>query len=278
MQTLIQKIHTESYHSFACREYRTPKFETNWHRHTEYELIVITQGHGTLMAGDYIGSYKTGDVFFLAANLPHWFRKQHPKMVGAVVVVHFKKEIFGKAFLAQPEMKTINKLLGRNDGLQLRQKLKAATATIIKEIEHTQGLKRIHLLLDALEQIGRSSAIEVLTKDFTAVEEQVNPVIEKIINHSFKNYLLPVKLAEVATIANMTIPTFCRFFKKNIKKTYFEFLQELRISHACKLLSDTNKAVLEICYESGFNSWAHFSKKFKALKQITPLQYRKQFN
>lgn len=75
----------------------------------------------------------------------------------------------------------------------------------------------------------------------------------------------------------MTIPTFCRFFKKNIKKTYFEFLQELRVNHACKLLRTSEKPILEICYESGYNSWAHFSKQFKQLIQRTPTQYKKAY-
>ncbi len=62
MKTLIQKIHIEEQHSFACNIYRTPKFETNWHKHEEAELIVITEGHGTAMIGDYVGEYKSGDV------------------------------------------------------------------------------------------------------------------------------------------------------------------------------------------------------------------------
>jgi len=117
----------------------------------------------------------------------------------------------------------------------------------------------------------------IITQHFISVNSNINPAIEKIIDFSFKHYLEALTLEQVAKVAGMSIPTFCRFFKKNIKKTYFDFLQELRISHACKLLTDSNKAVVEICYESGYNSWAHFSKQFKKVKQITPSQYRKEF-
>ena len=82
MNTLIQKILVEEQHSFACRKYRTPQFETTWHKHEECELIVITEGHGTALIGDYVGEYKKGDVFFLSSNLPHWFRKTEQKMIG----------------------------------------------------------------------------------------------------------------------------------------------------------------------------------------------------
>lgn len=132
MKTLIQKVHLDSQDSFACREYYTPAFETNWHKHEEYELILITKGTGTLLMGDYVGEYKEGDVFFLAGNLPHWFRKRHSKMIAGAIVVHFRKEIFGTAFLSLPELKSINNLLKKNNGIQLHKQLKKMQVTIYK--------------------------------------------------------------------------------------------------------------------------------------------------
>ena len=108
MKTLIQKIHIEEQNSFACRTYRTPHFETNWHKHEEYELILITEGHGTALVGDYVGEYKTGDIFLLGSNLPHWFRKSHHKMTGSAIVVHFHKYFWGEHFLCLPEMTSFN--------------------------------------------------------------------------------------------------------------------------------------------------------------------------
>ena len=80
MRTLIQKIHVEEQYSFACRRYRTPNFETSWHKHEECELIVITEGTGTALIGDFVGEYKPGDIYFIASNIPHSFRKRHHKM------------------------------------------------------------------------------------------------------------------------------------------------------------------------------------------------------
>ena len=64
MKTLIQKIYVEDSNSFACRTYRTPDFETNWHKHVECELILITEGHGTALIGDHVGNYAENDIFF----------------------------------------------------------------------------------------------------------------------------------------------------------------------------------------------------------------------
>jgi AraC-like DNA-binding protein len=277
MKTLIQKIHVEEYQSFACRSYRTPIFETNWHKHEEFELILISEGYGTAMIGDYIGEFKPGDIFFIAGNLPHWFKKQHHKVTGCSEVLHFKQDIFGKEFMAMPELKNVQQLLLKNDGIQIKPKLIKELSAVIMEMQTLTGFPRIALLLNCLHRISTTSHYATLTRDFASNNSNINPVIEKIIDFSFKRYLTPITLQQVADVAAMSIPTFCRFFKKNIKKTYFDFLQDLRISHACKLLTNSNKPVMEICYESGYNSWAHFSKQFKHVKNMTPSQYRKVF-
>jgi AraC-like DNA-binding protein len=279
MDTLIQKIHLEEQNSFACRKYRTPQFETNWHKHEEYELIVITEGQGTALIGDYVGEYKKGDVFFLASNLPHWFRKSEQKMIGSATVVHFLKEFWGASFLLMPEMKKIRQLLeGDNNGLQLKQSLQKNIAAGIDQIEKAGGVTRIQLLINNLHLMSQSKQYRVITKAFDKdLNQKENSTIDKIFIYSFKHFLEPVTLEAVAAEASMSIPTFCRFFKRNIKKSYFDFLKELRIGHACKLLRESNDPIIDICYNSGYNSWAHFSKQFKNVKDMTPNQYRKQF-
>ncbi|WP_394767699.1 cupin domain-containing protein, partial [Ferruginibacter sp.] len=161
MKTLIQKIHLEEQQSFACRMYRTPDFETNWHRHQEVELILITEGYGTAMIGDFIGEYKPGDLYFIAGNLPHWFKKQHHKTIGAALVLHFKKEILGNVFLDLPELKNINQLLQKNDGIQIGIKLQKEIAVLLVEIQQLKGFQRMGNLLQCIQKIST-------TPDFVA--------------------------------------------------------------------------------------------------------------
>jgi len=87
-----------------------------------------------------------------------------------------------------------------------------------------------------------------------------------------------VQLSSVAKTAGLSIPAFCNYFKKSTKKTYIDFLNEIRIGHACKLLNDTQKPVMDICYESGFNTLANFNKQFLKQKRTTPSNYRKILN
>jgi AraC-like DNA-binding protein len=198
-------------------------------------------------------------------------------MIGDSVVAQFKKDVFGEGFFLLPEIKHVHSFLHKNDAIQLTNKLKKEIAALLYTMEPAKGFERINLLLQSLQKMSTSSNYSKLTQDFSSPDNNINPAIEKIIEFSFKHYLEPLTLEQVAAVAEMSIPTFCRFFKKNIKKTYFNFLQDLRISHACKLLTNTTKPVMDCCYESGYNSWAHFSKQFKQIKKITPSQYRKEF-
>lgn len=279
MRTLLQKIHVEEHHSFACRTYTTPQYETSWHKHEEYELILITQGHGTALIGDYVGDYKPGDIFLLGSGLPHWFRKNRKNSIGSAVVLHFKRDCWGAAFLQMPEMKSIRKLLiSDNNGISLQKKLQKSIGLLLPQVENATGIDRICLLLNCLQQIADSKQYTVITKGFdTGTKNNENTVIEKIFTWSFNHFLENITLTEAAAVAGMSIPTFCRFFKRNIKKSYFDFLKELRIGHACKLLRETNDPILDVCYASGYNSWANFSKQFKQVKDMAPGTYRKHF-
>ncbi|SHG40567.1 helix-turn-helix domain-containing protein [Pedobacter caeni] len=278
MKTLIQKIHVEEHRSFACRTYKTPNFETAWHKHPECELILITEGNGTALIGDYIGEYKEGDVFFLSPDLPHWFRKSEHTMVGSAIVIHFLRDFVGEVFLSLPELKSVARQLESKDtGILLQERLSCDVAVLIKEIEQAEGLTRIQLLLNCLQRMGSSTAQRTITKAFdTLTGGEEDALIETIIDYSFKHYLGPLSLKEVAEIARMSIPSFCRFFKRNIKKSYFDFIREIRIGRACKLLRETNRPILDICYDSGYNSWPNFSKQFKDVTRRSPSQYRKE--
>ena len=94
---------------------------------------------------------------------------------------------------------------------------------------------------------------------------------------SLANFQDVISLETVASHIGMSVPAFCNYFKKSTKKTYIEFLNEMRIGHACKLLIDTQRPVLDICYESGYNTLANFNKQFQRIKNTTPSQFRRQF-
>ena len=279
MKPLLQKLPLSENSSFVCRTYRTPYFETPWHQHDEFELVMILEGTGNALIGDYFGEYKPGDVFFLGPNLPHWFRKTDPNQIGSALVVHFLPEFWGKPFLALPEMWAVQSLFNLSkQGIALVDNARQRVGNLLKVMEISRGLTTLWLLLRCFEEMVQPPSFPVLctgTSVYKASTE-ANPVA-RIFDYTFANYQQTISLDEIAKLVNMSRATFCRYFKQSTKRTYVDFLKEVRISHACRQLTEGNKSVLAVCYDSGYNNMANFSKQFRELKKMTPLQYKRQF-
>ncbi|WP_207510748.1 AraC family transcriptional regulator [Longitalea luteola] len=279
MKPLVEKLPLSQNTSFVARTYRTPHFEVPWHQHIEYELILFIEGEGTAFIGNYIGEFKTDDVFFLGSNLPHTFQKAHKDLVTAAVVVQFTDDFWGPGFMQLPESKSILKLFAiASQGLKIRGASRQQLKTLLIELEHLEGFARIIRLCECLQVIAAAHEYEtVSTQEVKTFQAKNKDRIDRIYQFTIDNFQEPIALCDVASTAGMSIPAFCSYFKKSTKKTYVDFLNEVRIGHACKLLIDTQKTVLEISIESGFNTLANFNKQFLKLKQLTPSGFRKKF-
>ena len=281
MRSLIQKLPLSENSSFVCRTYRTPSFETPWHQHEEFELVLMQEGTGNALIGDYFGEYKPGDVFFLGSNLPHWFRKSVQDQTGSALVVHFLPEFWGKSFLSLPEMRAVHDLFNLSkQGIKLRERTQQRIGSFLTDMEISQGVTTIWLLLRCFEEMIHAAEDdrEILGSGAAVYKtlSEANP-IARVFEYTFANYQREVSLQEVADMVNMSRSTFCRHFKQSTKRTYIDFLKEVRIGHACRLLTENDWPILKICYDSGYNNTANFSKQFRELKKMTPLQYRRRF-
>ncbi len=279
MKPLVEKLPLSQNTSFVARTYRTPHFEVPWHQHIEYELIVFLEGEGSAFIGNYIGEFKTDDVFFLGSNLPHTFQKAQKDLITSAVVVQFTDDFWGPGFMQLPESKSILKLFSvALQGLKIQGATRQQLKPMLTELEHLQGFARIIRLCECLQAIAAAHEYEtVSTQEVSTFQAKNKDRIDRIFQFTIENFQESIALSDVAATAGMSVPAFCSYFKKCTKKTYVDFLNEVRIGHACKLLIDTQKSVLEISYESGFNTLANFNKQFLKLKQLTPSGFRKQF-
>lgn len=279
MKPFVEKLPLSENTSFVARTYRTPQFEVPWHQHIEYELILFTEGEGIAFAGNHVGEFKTGDIFFLGSNLPHCFQKAHKKLITSAVVVQFRDDFWGEGFLNLPECKKIKELLGISaQGLKLSAAAKRQLDPLIRRLEMAKGISRITLLCECLQLIAADKYALLSTQDVKQYNNRQKERIDSIFQFTLSRFRDSISLETVASHIGMSVPAFCNYFKKSTKKTYIEFVNELRIGHACKLLLDTQKAILEICYESGYNTLANFNKQFLRWKKMTPSQYRKKFS
>jgi AraC-like DNA-binding protein len=278
MKPLVQKLPLTADTSFIAKTFRTPHFEVGWHQHIEYELILFTEGSGMSFIGNQVGEFDTGDIYFLGSNLPHTFQKNGDQVTSAVVV-QFRDDCWGAELFRAPESRHMKQLLEASMyGLKIQGNSRQQLQPLIKELEGAHDGRRLLLLLQCLDLMAEAKEYTtVSTQEVTQLNTKDKDCIDRVFQFTIDSFRDPITLPQVAAIACMSVPAFCNYFKRSTKKTYIDFLNEVRIGYACQLLQETNKTVLDICYESGYNTMTNFHKQFLKSKQFTPLQYRKYF-
>lgn len=280
MKTLVEKLPLVADTSFLAEIFTTPAFEVPWHQHIEYELIYFIEGDGMAFIGNYAGEFQAGDVFFIGKNIAHTFQKSKSDLLTSALVVQFREDFWGQQFIDLPELKSIQQLLQQSSrGLQVQGPGSAAIAEIMQQLVHLKGIARIIKLCECLQLLQENEQnISLSTQESKQVNDKEKERIDKVFHYTIESFKDHIALNDVAAIAGMTPPAFCHYFKKSTKKTYIDFLNEIRIGYACKQLIDTDQTVLNICYDSGFNTLANFNKQFLKVKKTTPSQYRRVFN
>jgi len=272
--------------SFSLRNDIVPYFHNKWHYHTEIELIYIVRGEGTQFIGDNISRFSKGDILLIGSNLPHYWRcddnyfQDIPGLSAEANVAHFMQDFWGDDFLELPENIAIKTLLKKSQRGIL---IDAATAEIIKpfleRIITVSGAMRIALLLQILDIIAGSQDLTLLSSAtfHTNYNQSETERLNDIYSYTMNNFKEKISLEEIASTGCLSVNSFCRYFKSQTKKTFSQFLMEIRIGHACKLLIENKLTVSKICTESGFNNFSNFNRHFKLISKQSPLEYRKTF-
>lgn len=286
MKAQLLKVFPGHSNSFTVRE--DVGFDANkrWHYHPEIEFIYIKKGEGTHFIGDSIKRFKAGDIYLIGSQLPHFFKyddaclKADGDDAVHVSVTQFGENFWGEKFLQLPENTNVRALLEKaRRGFTVPADVSDKVAGILNELNHSVGLERIILLLNLLNILSHSKGMKQLSSmafnhDASESEdERINAIYE----YSFANYKRKIELNEIAGVAKISPNSFCRYFKLKTKKTYSQFITEIRVGHACKLLIENKYFIKHICYESGFNNFASFNKYFKLTTGKSPLNYQKEF-
>lgn len=196
-------------------------------------------------------------------------------------MIHFKSDFWGeRIFLQLPETKRVKALLEKaSQGIKVSGKTKKALNPLIQAIEKDKGFHRLVHLCECLCLLSDKEEYSTLsTQEVKVLNIRDQERIDRVFQYTMDNFKEPIELSVIANIAGMSVPAFCNYFKKRTKKTYVNFVNEVRIGNACKLLEVVNKTIVDICYESGFNSVANFNRQFLRIKGVTPSSYKKLTN
>ncbi len=286
MRPQLLKVSKEPQHSFSVRQDLVPYVNNRWHYHAEVELIHFKKGEGTQFIGDSIKKFKAGDVVLVGSNLPHYWRfddayfEEDAPVAADVRVAHFCEDFWGSQFLELPENINIRSLLDKaRRGLEITGKTRQKVAELLNSLLHTSDNHRIILLMEALNTIAACKQLAPLSSigfKYDLVEDEKDR-INAIYEYSLKNFKRPIQLEEIAGVANISPNSFCRYFKSRTRKTYSQFLIEIRVGYACKLLIENSLSIKQLCYESGFNNFTSFHKYFKLITSKSPLTYQREF-
>ena len=283
MKPLLLKLAPAN--SYTIREELVSALYGKYYYHPQIELVYFEKSDGICIIGDTVHNIREGDIFLLGQNLPHLFKNDEKyadkSLKVRIIVLHFLPDFLGKDFMELPDIRAIKLLIKKAErGILIQGKTRQESGKIMKQMLDAKGPERIILLLQVLSLLSKSKDQKtILPTGFQPLlnehsEERLNDIYSYTMKHFYKK----IQTKEIASIACLSEHSFCRYFKSKNGKTYTSFLHEIRIKHACKLLSESNLGITQIINECGFENFANFFRYFKLLTGKTPAEYKKLHN
>ena len=250
-----------------------------WHFHPEIELVYVNKGQGKRHIGNHLSYFNNSQLLLIGPNLPHNGFTDRLTVNGSETLVQFKPEFLGDHFFEIPEMEAIKTLFERSKkGILFGVKTKQKVGFKIERLAEKEGFKKILILLEILHVLAKAKDYTILNTDGFAfeIEPQDSAKIDRIYKHVNQNFTEHISLDEIADKVSMTVPAFCRYFKRVTGKTFTKLVNEYRVVHATKLLSESQMNITDVCFECGFNNFSHFNKIFKEITGKSASKYRKE--
>ncbi|WP_242083806.1 AraC family transcriptional regulator [Aestuariivivens sediminis] len=277
----LEKLSPSFGSSLLIRQHleKVDKINAFWHFHPELELVYINKGQGKTHIGNHLSYFNNSQLILIGANLPHNGFADRLTANGSETTVQFKQDFLGEDFIKIPEMANVVALFDRaKKGIRFKIETKEVIGPKINDLIKYDGLERVLKFLEILHYLANTEDYSLLNADGIALE--TNPQDSVKINTIYKyvnaNFQRHITLDEIADKVSMTVPAFCRYFKKTTGKTFTQLVNEYRVVHATKLLNESQMSVADVCFECGFNNFSHFNKQFNDITGKSASQYRKE--
>lgn len=252
-------------------------FAPKWHFHPEIEIVFVDGGVGKRHIGNHVSNYTDGDLIMIGANLPHFGFTDRLTGHKSEIVIHMNEDFLGPEFLELPEIRSIKQLFKRSkQGIIFHSETKKNIGLQMQELLDLSPFERMISFLKVLKALSDSEDYALLNVDYVLLESKPQDTqrLDTIYSLVRSEFTRPIPLSEAANAISMSEQSFSRYFKNKTGKTFTQFVNDYRLVHAAKLLSEEHLSITNICYESGFNNFSHFNKKFKAFTGKSPSQYR----
>ncbi len=273
--------------SVIVQEDIMPHFYNHLHRHTEMQITWVIKGEGTLIAGNYMQPFKSNDIYIIGANQPHVFKSDAGYFVkGSKKKIHSMSVFFNPLGLLQPvlelpETKAIKKFVESSVfGLQvpaLKSQSIATEMLFVKSAKNGHRIAAFIKLLQIFSEVSNWKSLASVSPE-NSFSDNEGLRMNNIYQFTMENFSQNITLKQAADIAFLTPQSFCRYFKKHTRKTYIDFVSEIRVSEACKkILAEDFDSISTVAYQTGFNNTVNFCRVFKKITGNSPLEYKKAY-
>lgn len=251
-----------------------------WHFHEEFELTLITAGIGTRFIGDSIETYEPGDLTFIGPDLPHTYASTPGKHGAGAIVMQFRRDFLGENFFDAVDLSPVAGLLGRAArALWFDPSVATKVRPAAEALSQAAPCERTVLLLQILTVLAGEKRYRALvgTEYSPALTATTRERIDAVCNYLYSRLSEPIDARAVADIAHLSPSAFSRFFRRTMGRTLTAYVNELRVSSACRLLVETDLSISAIAGQCGYENLSNFNRRFLQLKHVSPRQYRARF-
>jgi AraC-like DNA-binding protein len=285
MKPVFEQTPRTQWESFHCEVVRNNSYHAAWHFHPEYQLTLVVKGYGHRLVGDNITPLRPGDMVLVGANLPHvWQQEPTRRRTSSppvhAIIIRFLETFAGRDFLEIPEIKLVRGLLHRSmRGLVATGATRKIVAEKMRQLPATTGLERISGLLSILNDLAKSKGLKpVAGRGFLPKLDSSDQDRMQHVCHFINTRLSePIHRTQVAREAHLSEGAFSRFFRLRTGKTLPQFVNELRVGRACRLLVEDEAKITDIALNCGVFNLANFNRQFIEITGLTPRDYRRQF-
>ncbi|PWT99138.1 MAG: AraC family transcriptional regulator [Bacteroidetes bacterium] len=273
--------------SVIVQEDHLPHFYNHLHRHKETQITWIIRGEGTLIAGNYMQRFKSGEIYIIGANQPHifksdvaYFDKRKKKSIHSLTIFFDPKGFFSP-LLELPEMKTVRRFVDSTTyGLQIpqdHQKNFTQDMLMVSSEKNGMRLSAFFKLLHHMSLLKNFKVLSSVAPEFSYSDSE-GLRMNDIYQYTMKHYTENLSLQDIASISHLTPQAFCRYFKKHTRKTFVTFLNEVRISEACKkIVAGDFNSIAGVAYQTGFSNAVTFNRVFRKVMGKSPREYIREY-
>lgn len=255
------------------------------HNHSVYELNFVENAKGVRrIVGDsqeVIGDYDL--CLITSPDLEHvWEQNECHSDDIREITVQFDFSMSDETLFGRNPYASITRMMqeakkGLSFPLQAIMKVYGMLDTLSSVKD---GFYAVQQFLTILYELSRCENARTLASSSYAkvtVEDDSRRIL-KVKNFISKNYMDELRLPELASLAGMSSSAFSRFFKLHTGRNISEYIIDLRLGYAARMLVDTAKSISEIGFDCGFNNLSNFNRIFKKKKGCSPSEFRESYH